>query len=278
MRRFFATYLLLFAGGFALNAQSLIDRKVIVEDGNYYYVKIHEYNQIGTLHVLKGTDLPDSGKAYALPAGRSYFEPVNPFSWDVADSFVYAISFLDHPLNDRNEALKRFEMSALKQWSEGVRPEELMMYSVDYNMYAYNEPYQYMIKQSNILEGFFFDAVEWKDGYWMVIANQGKLMVWKYNDGQWSHSELLDQPTNAYFSLVIHDDQLNLVTNGGEIYSVSIKGLESVKKGGASMSLNNGVLIEDRDKGKILFVEHAAFSASGKTIAEIIDQFGKQIF
>ena len=275
--RFCATYIVLFLGVFTLSAQSLIDRKVIVENGNYYYVKIHPYNQIGTLHVLQGTDQPDSGKAYALPAGRSYFEPVNPFSWDVADSFVYAVSFLDHPMNDRNEAVKRIEMSSLKQWSEGVRAEELLIYSVDYNMYTYNEPYQYMMKQSNILDGFFFDAVEWNDAYWMVIVNQGKLMVWKHDGEKWNQSELLTQPVNGYFSLVIHDDKLNLVTNNGEIYSVNMKGLESVKKGGELMSLNEGVLIEDRDKGKILFVEHASF-VPVKTIAEIIDQFGKQIF
>ena len=60
-----------------------IERKIIIKNNNFYYTTIDEEFQIATLHIGKTTDSLNAAKHYALPAGRNYDEPVNPFSWDV---------------------------------------------------------------------------------------------------------------------------------------------------------------------------------------------------
>ncbi len=272
-----AFHIALFFATASVLAQSPIDRKIIVEGGKYHYVKIHPWNQMGTLHVLDGSDLMDSGKAYALPAGRGYFEPINPLAWDIADSDFYAVSFIDNPLNDRNEAIKRFALSGLRLWSEGVRAEDLIQVSVDYHMLASNEPYQFMLKQSNVLEGFFFDGISWEGNYWMVVANQGQLSIWKYDSETWQHSEIVFSETKGYFSLVVSGKKLRMISNNGTLYDVSLEGITAVKNPGGLTLLNNGVIVDNRDSGELFYVSNSAFDVNS-TIEQIISKNGKPIF
>ena len=258
--------------------QSVPERKIIVQDGHYYYVSIHPYLQVGTLHILESNDTLDAGSAYALPAGRSYFEPVNPLAWDIEDTSFYVINFLDHPLNDKNEAIKRFSTVGLKQWKEGLRPEDMIMISVDYNLFAYNDPYRFILNRSKILTHFFFDGIWWNEAYWMVITNNDELSVWKYTSANgWQHGDVLLHPVNGYFSLFVHDNKLNLITNNGDVFGVSLESLSLLKKAEQGIVLNEGVLVENRDRDKVLFLPSSAINKS-VPLKKSIDQFAITIY
>lgn len=124
-----------------------IERKIIIQNGNYFFTTIDENNQLANLHTGKFTDSIKSAKKLAMPAGRNFDDPIIPFSWDVVDTNIFAISFLLHPLNDRNEAIKRMNISSLKERSKTLTPMELIMLSVEMNPFAYNDPYLFVRRQ-----------------------------------------------------------------------------------------------------------------------------------
>ena len=162
-----------------------IERKIIIENGKYYYTTIDEEFQIATVHIGKSTEALKEAKHFALPAGRNYDAPINPFSWDLNKGFIYAINFLVHPLNDRNEALKKIKLSSLQEWDSTVTSIKLLMQSVDQNMFALNDPYIFTTKRSNILTNFYFDGIAINDSsYCMVMTNNDELTVWNSDCAQ----------------------------------------------------------------------------------------------
>jgi hypothetical protein len=94
MRTFFVSFFILVAA--KLSAQA-IERKIIIENGNYFFTTIDDNNQLATLNTGKATDAIGDSKKLAMPAGRNYDDPVVPFSWDIEETSVFAISFLLHP-------------------------------------------------------------------------------------------------------------------------------------------------------------------------------------
>lgn len=233
--------------------------------------------QVGTLHIVDKNSKVDSGRALAMPAGRSYFEPVNPLAWDISDTNVYAVSFLDHPLNDRFESIKKFSVNSLIEWSTGVKAEDMIMMSAEYNMLTYNEPYKFMVQKNNVMNNFFFDGIMWNGAYWMVLSNNGQASVWKYENENWAHSEMSSFESKGYFTLVEADDELKLITNTGDVFKVNISGINFEQKLNKGVVLNEGVVIEDRDNSKIKFVPHSAFNSQA-TLHEIINESGITLY
>ncbi len=246
--------LFLLAFGNLVNGQTP-DRKIIIEDGKYHCVTIDKRFQIGTLHIGDLDDTLLKSKAYALPAGRSLLYDDKPLSWDMTDSAIYAVNFLDHPMNDRNEAIKKIYRDDLSEWSAEVRPEAVIMHSVDNNMLAYNEPYKFAISRSKFMDSFYFDAVSFDGSYWMLIAHNDEMHCWNFKNGSWDHSEVIVAKNDGNFSLLVFDDQLKMVTLNGGIFSVGLDGVQLEQEKDNKINLNDGVIIEDRDNGRILILD-----------------------
>lgn len=252
-KTFFVSFFILFS--IVVFSQS-IERKIIIQNGNYFFTTIDENNQLATLHTGKYTDSIKSAKKLAMPAGRNFDDPIIPFSWDVVGTNIFAISFLLHPLNDRNEAIKRMNISSLKERSTTLTPMELIMLSVEMNPFAYNDPYLYVTRRSNILEGFFYDAISNSDGsYTMVITNNGELSVWNYKDKEWKHGEVIKFPVDGCFSLFEKNKKTYLILNSGVINEVSTTGIVSTKKN-IGVSLKDGFLIINKDEKVVSFMKN----------------------
>ncbi len=252
-KTFFVSFFILFS--VAVFSQS-IERKIIIQNGNYFFTTIDENHQLATLHTGKYTDSIRSAKKLAMPVGRNFDDPIIPFSWDVVDTNLYAVSFLLHPLNDRNEAIKRLLISSLKEWSKSPTPMELINLSVDMNPFVYNDPYLFVTKRSNILEGFFYDAISNSDGtYTMAISNNGELSVWNYNGTEWKHGEVIKFPVDGYFSLFEKNKKTYLISNSSVIHEVSTNGVVSTKKN-IGTTLKEGFLVINKDEKTISFMKN----------------------
>lgn len=251
-KTFFVSFFILVSA--AVCGQQL-ERKIIIQNGNYFFATIDELTQLATLHTGKDTSKIKSAKKLAMPAGRNFDDPIIPFSWDVADTNVFAISFLLHPLNDRNEAIKRIPFSSLKESGKSPTPMELINLSVDMNPYAYNDPYLFVTRRSNMLEGFFYDAISTRDGYKMAISNNGELSVWNYNGTEWKHGEVFKFPINGYFSLFEKDKKTYLITNNCAVYEVVSEKLVPVKTDGMT-TLKDGILVINKDKKTVSFLKN----------------------
>lgn len=184
----FAVYLL----SVSVSAQN-IERKIIIEKGVFYYATIHEEFQVATLHAgsYKANEPLKKALKYALPAGRSYSDPIIPFVWDVSGVYCFAINWAQHPMIDRNEAWKLFPIKQLQGWTDKVTPQNMLLQSAEYSPMTTNVPYQFVMKKSNTMKNFFFDALMLNDStYCMAIGNNDEFSYWVYNGRSWDHIEV----------------------------------------------------------------------------------------
>ena len=270
---------ILVAGVLALsiNAQQ-IERKLIIQGGNYYFTTIDENLQIGTLHTGSVTSPLKDATHIALPAGRNYSGEHNPFSWDISDEHLYVINFLDHPLNDRNEAIKKILIEDLIEWNDSFTVMDMIMRSVEENMLTYNDPYLFTIRRSNILQGFYFDAILAKDEeYTMVITNNQEFMVWTYSDGSWDHGPVLEHPVDGFFSLITSGDNLYLFQQNGAIFEVSKTMLSRVPGKSLDATLDECILIENRDNNTISYIKEIQLDKD-TPLKDLLENKAKQLY
>lgn len=255
--------------------QNNIERKIIIENGYFNFITVDENIQLATLYRGKRADALAEAKAYALPAGRNTSAQTNPFAWDLEKEQMVAVSFLDHPLNDRNEAIKKIQLSDLKEWSSAVTIDDMIMQSVDKNMLCVNQPYLFWQNRTKYYNHFYFDGVLEGTNYWMVSANNGELVIWKYAKQQWEQSELVDFPVQNYFAIVELKGSIYLIDDGGAFYNVSLTGL---KKSPLHLNdkLSNVILIEDRDNDKLYCVGSEQIDLK-KTTDELIVAVATQL-
>jgi hypothetical protein len=248
-------FILLFVGLIVRTNAQNIERKIIIKNDQFYYTTIDKEFQIATLNTGKISETMETSKHLALPAGRNYNEPINPFCWDLSDSIVYAINFLNHPLNDRNESLKRFNLYSLHEWDSTISVVDMIMKSVDQNMFTRNDPYLFTIRRSNTLNNFFYDGIALNDSsYYMAIANNAELSIWNYNGKEWTHSEIQQFPVDGYFTLFTFSGHLYLLLSNGAIYEVSADHVLQEKKA-PDPTLTDGLVIENRDDNTIKFIK-----------------------
>lgn len=268
MRSLFSiAFFLLLSGGYSF-AQNL-ERKIIIENEIFYYVTVDDNSQIATLYSGKLDQKLNTVVGLALPAGRGMSAETNPLAWDIQGNDLIAINFLDHALNDRNESIKRISMADLRPWSAGIAVEEMVMKSVDQEMYALNEPYLFVKKRSKYLNHFYFDGIMIGDTYWMVMTNNDELTVWKYDGSEWQHSEVKKFPVRGFFHLIDKNEKPHLITSTGGVYSINLTQMDAVMAERTTFNLAELILIDNRDAGKIYYIKSNQLN-SDKTLKETL--------
>lgn len=261
---------------FALFSQT-IERKIIIQNGNYFFTTIDDNTQLATLNTGKYSDEIKDAKKLAMPVGRNYDDPINPFCWDVSGKNIFAINFLVHPLNDRNEAIKRMEIASLKDWATTGTIMEMLMKGVEMSPFAYNDPYLFVTRRSNTFEKFFFDGVSENDSsYTMAISNNGELSIWNYDGKEWKHGEVQKFPVDGYFSLFAFKNKTFMIVNSGVLYEISAKGISAINKD-CGASLMNGIIIINKDEKTISFLKNSDLS-SHTALNELINKKAIRIF
>ena len=149
------------------------------------------------------------------------------------------------------------------------------MYGVEMNPFAYNEPYLFVTRRSNILEGFFFDGISTSEGYTMAISNNGELSIWNYNGKEWKHGEVLKLPFDGCFSLFEKNKKTYLIMNSSEIYEVSTSGVVSTKKN-IGATLKGVILIINKDNKTVSFIKNSDLNQS-TPLNELITKKAKLI-
>jgi hypothetical protein len=264
-------FIVLFCFPFCVFSQS-IERKIIIDKGKFYYTTIDEEFQVATLHAGKYTAAMNTARSLAMPAGRNFSDPVVPFSWDVVGNDLYVINFLMHPLNDRNEAIKKLDLSALKEWTPEMKPFDLIMQGVDANMLTAFDPYEYTIRRSSTLSNFFYDGVvDAKGNYVLAISNNDSLMVWTYSGAGWKHGELMPLKLNGYFSLFGNGENVYIVLSDGIVHLLKNNMMEQPSTGTLEGPLSDGVLVINKDEGTVKFMKNNKID-KGTNLNELINK------
>lgn len=238
-------------------AQPAIERKIVIEKGNFYYATIDDMFQLATLHTGKYAEPLKLESTLAMPAGRNYNDPIIPFSWDVLGANIFAINFLMHPMNDLNEALKKIELSKLKAWDEKTSAAALVLQSTETEPFANNDPYRFIVSRSNTRSDFFFDGIAMADGtYWMAISNNDELSIWKYDGLAWKHGDVKAMNIEGYFSLFAQNGNLFMLLSDGSIKTVSAEmAVNDSKLKALEASVSDGFLVINKDDNTIKFIK-----------------------
>jgi hypothetical protein len=266
----------IFISAFQLQAQD-IERKIIISQGRFYYTTIDPEFQLATLHTGSCKEPLKSAKTVAMPAGRNYSEPVNPFSWDICGNSMYAVNFLNHPLNDRNEALKRFPLSSLLPWSDQLTISDMLLVSVDHNTFAINEPYMNAISKTKTLSNFFYDGLAVNDSsYYFAVANNGEFCLWNFNGTQWKQGKTQAFPLEGSFSLLERSGELYVILSSGELNKLSMDSITPTGKT-TGTSLSAGIIIVNKDEHSVKFMKNNQLD-NNTPLNELIKKKANELF
>jgi len=240
----------------AITAQSQgIERKIIIEKGRLYYTTIDPEFQVATLYSTKASASLNNAKPLAMPAGRNYNDPVNPFCWDILNGNCYAVNSLKHPMNDQNESLKRFPLASLREWSKSVTVTEMLNKSMDYNTFTPNIPYAYVTQKSKTLDHFFYDAIALNDSvFCMGISNNNGFSFWRFNGKAWDHVENSNFPVSGPFSLFAYKQDVYMILSDGKVYALTTRSITELPEKSKNIDLSKGCLVVDKDANSIKFI------------------------
>lgn len=234
-----------------------IERKIIIQNGQFIFQTIHEENQMATMHTGNINQPVSKAQKYALPFGRNYEEPFNPFVWDVSTHNLFALNFLRHPLNDWNQAIKILGFEDLQKDSflQHAPPFDLLMKSVDYYMWAMNEPYMKIRSEHKFFDRFYYDAVFSEDSVlWMIYAIEDSWQLWNLKENKWRLIGEDDQNGfDNYFSLVNTSKYLLLFTDK-QYWFIDKKDAKIRKKQILPADFKDYVLVIDRDNNKLFLL------------------------
>ena len=252
------------------------ERKIIIENNIFHAVSIDQRYQIGTYHTGQVSDTLKTGMNYALPAGRSLGGNMMPLVWDMNSDLIFAISFLDHPLNDRMEAIKKIKKDSLQTWDKYRHPGEVILESVDNNIWTKNAPYSFMLKRNNQLDHLYFDAIFKNNTYWYVITNGNEWYQWKYSENEWTRSEMKINEESGLFALNAIGNRIILTMQNGSVYEINGDKPKLIAAPKNGFDLSKMILIENRDKNELSYVELTQVGLM-KPLNEIINEFAKNL-
>jgi hypothetical protein len=264
MKPYCAVLFLLLLSGFCcdapLYAQFAIERKIVVENGQFYFFTINEETQLATLYTgLLQQKIKDASK-YRFPIGRENREDPNPLSFDIHGNRFVGINWILNSNNSRYEAIKNIDLRDWQKSHSEWTDEDWAQLSFDQPLLAPNEPWQQMLERNHVLDHFFFDLI-CTDVPVMAICNQGQLSLSHYNGKGWEHSVPVPVPFDEYFSLVSRKGKLGIVDRQGNVYTVD-PAANMLQLKVRARGTKPQVLIIDKDKGKNYLLPQEAIDAS----------------
>ncbi|HLP12413.1 MAG TPA: hypothetical protein VK177_10815 [Flavobacteriales bacterium] len=253
-----------------VNGQN-IERKIIIENGTYYYTTIDENYQVATMHTGNVNSPLKEETALAMPAGRNYNDPIIPFSWDLQNNQVYAVNFLVNPMNDRMEALKRFSFSSLQEWEKAGSVQDMISLSTGYTPFAPFQPYANALKQSKILHNFYFDGIALTDStYSMVISNHDQISYWTYNGKYWLQSTIWTVTALNYFTLFKWENKTYMYAWDGTVYKMTDEKMIPAAILEETPPLKDITLVINRDKNSVSYFKNTEFNKE-KSLTENLE-------
>lgn len=255
----------------------LIDRRIIIEKNEYYFIEVDENSQIGTLFTGNVSSPIKEAHAIKIPVGRGISAQTNPLAWDIEGDALFAVNFLDHSLNDRNQSIKKIAIQETKEWAIDKSTDEILLFGFENNIYTLNEPYLFIQEQSIYRDHFYFDIAYYKGALYMAITNNNELTMWRFKDNKWVSNEPIAVETENYFRFFEDDQGLSLLMNEGSIFSVAdnltLSFVKSVLQG---IDFSQYILIQDKNENKAYYM-NASEIEKNRSLHYLIKEFSVEI-
>lgn len=249
-------------------SQGKFETKIIIENSFFYAVEIE--NQAAKLYVGKVDEPIDSSRVYGLPAGtKRRSANFLPFSWDLNQDTIYAVNFTEHPQNNRLTSLKSIPVKSMRLY-DSLKLQQQLLEAARLNSIIMNVPLKNAVNKYKYMDNLFFD-IAMKEGvlYHFICVND-ELTTWTYSDGKWEQSDTFPFDSHNYFLAYIQGIQLFIVNSRGEIFLYDGKPVHSSS---LKLPLAEHIMINDRDKGKISFVNRNVFYDTSLSLQYILDKY-----
>jgi hypothetical protein len=230
-------------------AQSKIERKIIIQNGQYYFFTIDEETQMAKIYSGAFKQKLNKVQKRMFPIGREFNDQFNPLAFDInGDEFV-GINWILNSMNSRYEAIKKISIKDGSKIRADWTNEDWAQLSFNQVILAPNDPWEFMLADTNVLDNCFFDLMKTKVPI-MAVTNQGKFWLSNFSDNKWQVVFKAKKSFGQYFTLIPKScGGIGLLDNEGNNYFINPKLgtfdlVQKVKINGPS------VLIIDKDRFK----------------------------
>lgn len=241
--------------------QLTIDRKIIIEQGQYYYCSIDNETQLATLYFGTAKQKLQQANHKIIPLGRAIEDPLNPLCFDIQHNEILGVNWILNSNNSRYDAIKLIK---LKDWKpkSTFNTEQILSISFEQNNYANNEPWLKMLADTNVLYQCFFDLIQLKQRLVMAVCNQNKLRISFLENGVWRHHALINFEPKGYFSLLFNGTSLGIIDAQGNVYRYNEQ--SNTLKNVAIAHNTDQLLIVDKDHNTLYTIKQEAIAAAAQ--------------
>lgn len=256
-------------------AQS-IERKIIVEKGQFSYLTVDPETQLAHLHCGSVRSKFAFADDRIVPTGRSSEEPINPLSFSLHGTELISINWILNAMNSRYEAIRNTDLSFWQKVRPEWHTEEWAEASFAQPVLAPNLPWQRMLEDNNQLSNCFFDLNGEGKQLIMAVCNQGTIRFSRWNGSNWIIKKAIPYTGKDYFTLLTANGKIILLSNDGSLlrYDEQRNQLRVFKKG----LQKNLLVVEDHDRQKwYLIGPQALESPAASSFESIVNESGTEI-
>lgn len=272
LRRILLGLYVFLTGTFYAQAQLRIERKIIIEDGQFYFFTVDDETQLATLYSGSVNQKLKGAKKRLFPIGREFTEPFNPLAFDIKANEFVGVNWMLNSMNGRYDAIKKI---SIKDWNK-VRAdwtnEDWGQVSFDMPIAAPNEPWERMLEVNNTLENCFFDLVK-SNNIIMGVCNQGQLWIKEYKGNYWKTRAEIKVPFTQYFTLINRQDgKIGILDANANYYQIDeqLNVLTLIQKGDY---VKAQIVIIDKDKQENYLIAKEAIEAGiFNSLAQVIKE------
>lgn len=245
-----------------------IERKIVVENGQFRFISIDPETQLAHLHTGAMRQKSEEADDWIIPTGRNNEDPVNPLAFSLRGDELISVNWMLNALNSRYDAIRQTDLRYWRKPRPDWHSEEWAEASFAQTMVAPNEPWQQMLAENNVLSDCYFDLIAAHKHLVMAVCNQGKMRIWQWDGKIWNASEALSYPDKCAFSLVARGSKVGIWSSAGTFYLWDISGrqLKTIKRG----LPKNLLLVEDHDRDKYFLLNPQLLEAGATQSFEAI--------
>lgn len=212
--------------------QKNIERKIVIEEGKFYFVSYHEEEFKYILHVGSVLQSVSQAIQIELPWGSSYDFPLNQFMWDVYKDTFYCVNRTPHSLNDQTQNIKKVAIEELIDFANNkTTRDEYIFIGIDAYAYVDNRGHKDILGKHIYQDTYFSD---------MCVDENGKIVYFTTVDSmrRWYKNDFVEYAfTHSNDSILL---QPLLVENGNALLFLNMK-IELHSKDGLLQMHSKGI-------------------------------------
>ncbi|GAA4448714.1 hypothetical protein [Rurimicrobium arvi] len=251
------------------------ERKVIVDNGRFFYFTVDEETQLAHMHSADTKRRFAEADDLLIPAGRSTEDPQNPLCFSLRGDQLITINWILNSNNSRYDAIRKID---LRNWRKSRPDWDIAAWaeaSFVQPVIAPNEPWEQLLRDNNVLTGTYFDLNAPDSNHLiMTVCNNRQLRVCRWDGLKWSVAAPIPCPFDTCFSVIYNNGSVALVDAYGSAYRYDAKRnqLKKLRKSTATTV----VLVEDHDSGKTYLIPAQSLNSTNPRSFESVMQESAQ--